>query len=510
MTINPRRLTGLSLSVLALAAGLGAPAAADSMETVKITILGVGDAYDFQGDGDRGGFARINAVARAEREANPNTLYVFDGDMLSPSLLSGFDKGQNTIDLTNIVPFDIAVPGNHEFDFGPENFIEKMNASNYPWAAVNITNADGSPIEGLNGVMWKEIAGVKIALVPVAQDTTPIVSSSGDLKFLPTVDTAIAAAQAARGDGADLVVGVVQTDMSNDRELIASHTFDVIMSGDDHSYAIAYDGVTAYVETSIDGELLSPVDLSVTIETKDDGGRKVSWEPSFRFIDTATVTPDPETQSMVDMFAAQLDESLNVEIGATPVELDSRRNMIRSQETAFGDLVADAMRDATGADIAITNGGGIRADRTYDVGTVLTRRDILTELPFGNATVMTELPGSQVLLALENGVSQVEKGAGRFPQVSGLSFAFDQGAEAGSRVSEVMVGDAPLDLDALYKVATNDYILAGGDGYTALGGGQVLINQGNGNLMANDVIDYIIANDGVPEVAVGRIHKLGE
>ena len=98
--------------------------------------------------------------------------------MISPSILSGFDHGQNTIDLTNMVPFDIAVPGNHEFDFGPANFIEKVKESKYPWAAINITNADGSPVEGLGGVMVKEMAGLKIALVPVAQDTSPEVSST--------------------------------------------------------------------------------------------------------------------------------------------------------------------------------------------------------------------------------------------------------------------------------------------------------------------------------------------
>ncbi|HHS93776.1 MAG TPA: bifunctional metallophosphatase/5'-nucleotidase [Rhodobacterales bacterium] len=509
MTNKPLRHTLHAFGALVLAAGLALPAAADT-QSVKITILGVGDAYDINPDHGRGGFARINAVARAEREANPNTLYVFDGDMLSPSLLSGLDGGQNTIDLTNLIPFDIAVPGNHEFDFGVENFIEKAKASAYPWAAINITNADGSPLEVLGGVMWKEIEGLKIALVPVAQDTSPIVSSTGDLKFLSTVDTAIAAADAARGEGADLVIGVVQTDMSNDRQLIASHSFDVIMSGDDHSYATAYDGVTAYVETSIDGKFLSPIDLNVTIETKDDGKRKVKWVPNFRFIDTAAVAPDPESQAMVDKLNAELDKSLDVVIGTTATELDSRRNMVRSGETSLGDLIADAMRAATGADITITNGGGIRGDRTYDAGTELTRRDVLTELPFGNATVMTEIPGSQVLAALENGVSQVEKGAGRFPQVSGISFAFDASAEPGSRVSEVMVGDAPLDLDKLYKVAVNDYMLRGGDGYTALGGGRVLINQGNGSLMANDVIDYIVAAGTVSPSVEGRVHKLGE
>jgi 2',3'-cyclic-nucleotide 2'-phosphodiesterase (5'-nucleotidase family) len=496
----------LSAAAAALTLGLAGSALA---EPVKITLLGIGDIYNFADDEGRGGFARLNAVAKAERAANPNTLYLFDGDMLSPSLLSGFDKGQNTIDLTNLVPFDLAVPGNHEFDFGPENFFEKMKASKYPWAAINITNADGSPIEGLGGVVMKEIAGVRIALIPVAQDTTPEVASSGDLKFLPTVETGIAAAQKAREDGADLVVGVVQTNAANDRAMMASGAFDVILSGDDHSYGTFYDGRVAYVETSIDGRFISPLDLTVEV-TEKDGERSVSWTPMFRFIDTIAVEPDPESQALVDQFEAQLDKELNVEIGTTQVPLDSRRNTVRGEESAMGNVIADAMRAATGADITITNGGGIRADRTYDAGTVLTRRDILTELPFGNVTVLTELPGSQILAALENGVSQVEKGAGRFPQVSGISFAFDPSAPAGSRVSEVMVGDAPLDLNKVYTVATNDYMLEGGDGFSALGGGRVIVDKGNGNLMANDVMAYITEQGAVTTGIEGRIRKLGQ
>ncbi len=494
-----------SASILSMAAGL--PALAGS--TVKLTILGVGDLYNFADHHGRGGVARLNAVARAERAKNPNTIYVFDGDMLSPSILSGFDHGQNMIDLTNLVPFDIAVPGNHEYDFGPANFAQKMKASKYPWAAVNITNADGSPVAGLGGTMMKTYGDLKVALVPVAQDTTPEVSSSGDTKFGPTVASGIAAARAARKAGADLVIGVVQTDHANDRKLVKSHAFDIVMSGDDHDYATSYDGITAYVETSIDGRFLSPLDLTVKIGKKH-GKRKVKWVPNFRFIDTASVTPDPETQKMVDAFQAKLDSSLNVKIGVTQGPLDSRRNVVRGEESAFGDLVADAMRKATGADIAIANGGGIRGDRTYDAGATLTRRDILTELPFGNATVMTELSGAQVLAALENGVSQVEKGAGRFPQVSGMSYVYDPSAPAGSRIVKVLIGGKPLDKSAHYKLATNDYVLKGGDGYRALAGGKVLINPGNGNLMANDVINYIASTGKVTNTVEGRIKTVGQ
>jgi 2',3'-cyclic-nucleotide 2'-phosphodiesterase (5'-nucleotidase family) len=283
----------------------------------------------------------------------------------------------------------------------------------------------------------------------------------------------------------------------------------VILSGDDHSYATAYDGFTAYVETSVDGRHIAPLDLMVDV-TEKDGKRTIKWMPVFRFIDSATVTPDPESQALADGFKQMLDDTLSAAIGSTEGPLDSRRNVVRKEESAMGNLIADAMRAAVNADIAIMNGGGIRADRTYDAGTVLTRRDMLTELPFGNLTVATELPGSQILAALENGVSQVENGAGRFPQVSGLTFTLDPTAPAGSRVSEVMVGGAPLDLNKVYRLATNDFLLDGGDGYTALSGGRVLTNIGGGNLVANDVMAFVEKNGKVTNTVEGRIKILGK
>lgn len=488
----------LAASILSLAA---APALADK---VKITLLGVGDVYNFEGGKTRGGVARLNAVARAERTANPNTLYVFNGDMLSPSLLSGFDKGENMVKLTSIVPFDIAVPGNHEYDFGPENFAAQAAKSAYPWAAINITGKDGKPPAGLGGVMMRELAGVKIALVPVAQDTSPQVATTGDLQFGPTAESAITAAKDARKAGADLVVGVVQAPHSDDQKMLASKAFDVILSGDDHDLVVQYNGITAYVDTSTDANYLVPVDLTVDVQEKD-GKRSVKWEPNFRFIDTASVTPDPETQKLVDQYKADLDKELNVVIGKTADALDSRRNVVRTQEAAIGNLIADAMKDAVGADIAITNGGGIRGDKEYAAGSDLTRRDVLTELPFGNITVLAEVTGQQVWDALENGFSKIEDGAGRFPQVSGLKVVADKSKPAGSRVVSVEVNGKPLDVKATYKLATNDYMLDGGDGYTAFKGAKVLVDARGGKLIANDVMVLVKKLATVNAKVEGRI-----
>jgi len=242
------RLAAAALLAGSASAAIAVPAFA---EDVKITVVGVGDIYAFDGGKVRGGFARLNAVAKAEKAANPNTLYVNDGDMISPSLLSGLDYGANTIELTNVVPFDLAVPGNHEFDFGPEVFMQRLGESKYPWAAINIAGPDGKPVAGLGSeTVMKEFGGVKVALVPIADDETPVLATTKDWKFTPSVATALDAAQKARDAGADIVIAVTHTGHDADYAMQASHKFDLIVSGHDHDLRMGYDGITAYVETS--------------------------------------------------------------------------------------------------------------------------------------------------------------------------------------------------------------------------------------------------------------------
>src|SRR3569623_1826626 len=426
------RLAAAALLGISAAATFGAPVLADD---VKITIVGVGDIYDFEGAGPRGGFARLNAVAKAEKAANPFTLFVFDGDMISPSLLSGLDYGSNTIQLTNVEPFDLAVPGNHEFDFGPSVFLDRVKESKYPWAAINIEGPDGKPIEGVgHDTVKKEYGAVKLALVPDPLDDTVELATTKDWKFDPTVATALDAAQKARADGADIVIGVVHAEHDQDYAMQAAHKFDLIVSGHDHDLRMGWDGITAYVETSTEANYLPIVDLNVVVTpASGDKKRTVTWSPNFRITDTATVTREPDTQAVVDTLKAKLSKELDVQIGTTTNALSSKRAIVRGEESAMGNLIADAMVAQSGADVAVSNGG----DKEYAAGTVRTRKDVFTELPFGNKTVGEEISGADLLAGLENGFSQVEQGAGRFPQVSGLVITADITQAAGARVQAV-------------------------------------------------------------------------
>lgn len=491
------------LRTLAIATALAFAAVPALAETVTITFVQTNDIDRMEEKDGRGGFARLATLVKAERAAGP-TFFVHSGDTLSPSLLAGIDKGAHIIDILNHMNVDVMVPGNHEFDFGPDNFQTRINEATFPIVSSNIADKNGNPPANTVARKIVEVGGVKVGFYGLTTEDTPLVSSPGDTTFAPSLETAAEEAKQLRQDGADFIVAVVHTPLDVDMALVRSGNADLVLSGHDEHLGMYFDGKAALTESASQGDF--SVVTSVTIDKREkDGKVTVKWWPSFRIVDTATVDPDPEIAALVKTYTDKLDEELKVEIGTTTTPLDSRRATVRGQEAAIGNLITDALRQAVGADVAITNGGGIRADQEYPAGARLTRGDILAELPFGNKTVKMALTGKDLRAALENGFSQVEKGAGRFPQVSGLTVEVDLARDPGSRVLSVMVGGAPLDDAKIYTVATNDFMANGGDGYASLRNGKQLIDPIDAVLMASQVIDYVAASGTVSPRVEGRI-----
>jgi 5'-nucleotidase / UDP-sugar diphosphatase len=473
-------------------------------ETVNLTFLLTNDIYNVEDTG-RGGFARLNAVVKAERARGGNVIYAHAGDLISPALLSGLDQGEHTIALTNMAPPDIFTPGNHEYDFGEAVFRERMSDARFPLFAANLRTRDGQRLPGFKDTEIRSIGGLKVGFIGLTADDSPVKSSPGaNLVFAPTFETALARAADLKAQGADIIVAVAHAKRDVDMKLYGSGVFDIILSGDDHDLALFYDGHTVLAESMTEANYVTAIDVKVEVSEKD-GKRSVTWWPDFRVIDTAAVTPDPETQARVDEYKKELDADLNVAIGTTSEPLDSRKAILRTQEAAIGNLIADALRAQTQADAALINGGGIRGNKQYPPGTQLSRRDILTELPFGNRTVKLAVTGDMIRAALENGVSDVANAAGRFPQVSGITFRADLTKPPGQRVDTITVGGKPLDPAATYSLATNDYMAAGGDGYAPLEAGKPLLGARDGKLMANDVMAYITAQKMVAPKVEGRI-----
>ncbi|WP_436639173.1 bifunctional metallophosphatase/5'-nucleotidase [Microbaculum sp. FT89] len=485
-----RWLSRFVLVALAFALGMTAARTDAAAEPVNVTFVLVNDLDSIEVGATRGGFARLATLVARERAANENTLVLHAGDAIFPSLLSGFDQGTHVVELLNMIAPDAMTPGNHEFDLGPDVFRELVEQATFPVLAANMREADGTRVRGVRDTRMFEFGGAKVGLIGLTSEDAYEKSNPGDLTFGKMSQALEEQAARLREAGADIIVALAHASRPEDQALIGTRAADVILSGDDHDLTVFFDGRTVLAESKAQAEYIVLVDLTIDIG-EEDGQRSVQWTPGFRVVDTARIAPDPAIAARIRGYEAELSKELDVGLGTVDVALDSRRATVRTQETAIGNLIADAMRSATRADAAITNGGGIRGDKIYQTGAELTRRDILTELPFRNKTVIIELTGAQIKEALENGYSAIDQVSGRFAHVSGMRVTADLSKPVGERVTGVEIGNAPLDPAKTYKIATNDFLLRGGDGYTVFGEGKVIRGALHGNLMASDVMVYV-------------------
>ena len=498
-------------SMLAAAAGIAAAtrAASTAGSAVRVSLLLVNDVYRIEENKDgRGGMARFAAAVKTERARalaeGRRLVCVHAGDTLSPSLLSSFDQGAHMIDLFNDVGLDVFVPGNHEFDFGKDIYFERMGEAHFPILAANLKGSDGAPPPHHQEQLLIEADGLKLALIGAAYEDTVSASRPGDLVFAPTIPAMLAGAKSARAAGADLVIAIVHAGKATGAALMNTHAVDLILCGHNHDLHIDFDGRTAFVESEQDANYVTIVDIDVA-RTRDEASRSLPWWPDFRVVDTAKIDPDPSMLAKVRDYQAGLAKRFDVEIATLAAPLDSRTEAVRSGESAIGDLIADALRTAAMAEVAIINGGAIRGDKFYPAATKLLKRDILDELPFANKTMLTIVPGKAILTALENGFSQMGRLSGRFPQVAGLSIVADPAAAPGARVKTVTVNGEALDIARDYKLATNDFMARGGDGYGMLAGKTHVSADSGTRLVALDVIDYVEALKIIDAKVEGRI-----
>ena len=420
-----------------------------------------------------GGTARlVTAIQEAKARTN-NAILVDGGDQFQGTLFYSYYKGQMAAEMMNKLGYDGMTVGNHEFDDGPEVLASFMSAVNFP---ILMSNAAVSAEPLLADKLAKstviERGGEQIGLIGLTPEDTDELASPGDnVKFSDPVTAVQGEVDRLTAMGVNKIIVLSHSSYAIDQKVAAETTgVDVIVGG--HSNTLLSNtneraegpyptmvGNTAIVQAYAYGKYLG--ELNVTF---DDAGNITQATGDPILIDAA-VAEDAETVARISEMAAPLEEIRNKIVADTAEPIGGDRAVCRAQECSMGNLIADAMLARVadqGVSVAIQNGGGIRA--SIDVGQV-TMGDVLTVLPFQNTLSTFEVTGAVLVEALENGVSQVEEGAGRFPQVAGMTFAFDAAAPAGSRVSDVMIGGAPVDMEKAYGVVSNNYVRNGGDGY---------------------------------------------
>ena len=497
-----KKLLALTLVLMLLLAGCGSAAPAETPAPTPaeesaylgldndIVILYTNDVHC--GVDDNLGYTGLATVKNALEAQGKHVVLVDNGDAVQGDTIGTLSNGEYIIDIMNEVGYDVATPGNHEFDYGMDQFFALTEQANFPYVSANFVDNDGNTV--LDPYVIKDVAGVKIAFVGISTPKTITTSTpkyfqddngnyiysfqqdeTGE-KLYAAVQSAV---DAARAEGAQFVIALAHLGIEEDcspwtsSEVIVNTTgIDAVLDGHSHSM------IQGEKVKNKDGAevLLSSTETKLAyigcLTIKDDGSM------------STTLISDNGMKEFIGGIQEEFEELVNTVVASTDVDLiikdpASGERIVRVSETNLGDLCADAYRAMSGADVAIVNGGGVRAD--IPAGDI-TYGQIIAVHPFGNEMCVVECTGQEILDALELGCSKLPAESGGFLQVSGMTYTVDLNVESTvkldengmfvevegeRRVKDVTIGGEPLDPEKTYTLASHNYKLKDcGDGYS--------------------------------------------
>lgn len=506
--------------------------------TVEIQFLAVSDWHAqldplaVAGVGNVGGAAALSSYWQADRSANPRTLTLTAGDAFGASPpLSGLFNEEPAVRAMNLMGFDVDTFGNHNFDRGVAHLQQMIDLAEFPYLSANLKNVDDN-LSDVAPFKIFDVGGVKVGVVGITNPEAPTLVFPGNFGTIEVTDPVPAANRAramAQAEGAKVTVAIVHmgvTGMDPSTGMPAGPLvdfannvggFDVIFGDHTDFQFVGVINNALVIENRSRGLTYSRVKLHVDPRNGRVDSR--SWE--FVTPLSNAVTPDPAIVALLAPFRAALSAAFDRVIGVATGLFPRGGNIERLGEVAIGNLVTDAMRLRYGTQLAITNGGGLRAplpssylpaDHTLRRTTAgyapgppfdLVVGDVFSVLPFGNVIITRTVTGAQLYAALEHSVAVIPAASGRFAQISGFRFTYDSSRPAGSRLVSVELDDGtPIAPDGtLYTLALNDFLNAGGDGYTMFADGQGISRE----VLADVVVQYIEGLGTISPAVEGRI-----
>lgn len=461
-----------------------------------ISIVHVNDTHGRIEENEKNGelgFAKLKTYFD-NRNSNNNALLLNAGDVVHGTTFATISRGESVIDVMNQMGFDAMAAGNHDFNYGYQRLVELNNRANFPILAANVINQDGSHIIDSDKII--EIDGVKIGIFGLATEETKTKSSPANtegLTFVNTIETAQNEVTNLRNQGAQIIICL--SHLGEDKEsketstMIAENVegIDLIIDGHSHTELQngRYVGNTLIAQAKAHGYFIGDVTLLLDKDNKI-VSKSASLKPYARM---KHLYANKKTLAQIEAVSNENKKVLDQNVGQTSVDLEGAREMVRTRETNLGNYITDAMIKATGADVAITNGGGIRD--SISAGNI-TKGDVLTVFPFTNFAVTLEVPGSVIKEALEHGLTDAPNSAGKFPQIGGMMVKYDSTRPAGDRVTEITIAGEAIDPNKNYNLVTNDFMSIGGDGYEMFKAYQ---RTGEYELIS-EIFENAIRNDG--------------
>lgn len=474
-----------------------APLRAEAPAPVKIWIVHTNDLHGNldPDDKNRGGMARIAGFLETLRAQHPGAvLFVDAGDIAQGTPVSNLFHGEPMFLALNDMKPAAGTLGNHEFDWGPEKMAEMARKADYPLLVANLVReSDGQrPFDAFRLV---EVAGVKVGFLGLITPETPLYTKPGDTSGYRFLDPAATAKQyipEMKAQGAEFIVAVTHLGVEADKELAAAvPEIDAIVGGHSHSKLPNGEkvGDTPIVQSDKYGRHVGVLEL--TLDPVSD--KVLAYDARLIEVnDKAGLVEDAEVKAIAAKYQEQVKPIMAQVVGKAAVEM-AKKYAAGQLDSPLGNVITDALRAKTGADVAVYNWGGIRED-LIPSGEI-TKGTVFRVLPFDDQVVQLTLTGQDLMdLAVQGGLNKYGP-----MQIAGAEVVLDEKTQA---VVSLKVGGKPVDVKATYTVATTEFLAGGGDGYKALTNGKVTKRYA----FARDVfIDYVDDVQVVPAPGTGRI-----
>jgi 2',3'-cyclic-nucleotide 2'-phosphodiesterase (5'-nucleotidase family) len=476
-------------------------------EPISITILHVNDLHGAlhpkQDDGgERGGAANLVGLVERKRAAAPGPVLLLDaGDALQGTYVSNSNYGQAVVEIMNAARVDALTLGNHEFDWGPDVLQARAREASFPFLAANLETASGQMPEGVLPYTVVDTGMAKVGILGLTYhnlSTIVLASAIEGLRSLPPAET-VRKYLPELEQACDLIVVLSHLGLEGDAVLAREVPALPIIVGA-HSHKVLHSGQrignTWIVQAGAYGQYLGQLTVHVDRKTT----RVAYADAEARVIQvTDAGAPSAQVEAIVDKWSEEAQETGSRVIGETAVPLRAARGT----ETALGNLITDAMREADlgdgkTLDIALHNDGGIRAD--LDAGPI-TYAEMYAVLPFDNTLAGVDLTGARVKEMLESGINN----HGSEIQVSGVHFRYSLNKARGRRVMEATVNGEPLDPERTYRVVTINYLHSHPQYEDSLGRGTAIVF---GPLCLDAVIAYLQEHSPVDPRLEGRVRKM--
>ncbi len=432
---------------------------------------------------ENGSYSNLSTLLQHYRKDN-DVLFLFGGNSLGPSVISNMDRGAHIVDILSLLEPDAYGVSDSEFTYSVEDFSLCAEDAIFPFVASNAFYQSGDPIDGTIQNLIVEKAGIRIGIISILDKKT-IERYLLENIVIDDLDSSVKKnAEILKEDGADIVILLKTNYVTISDDILNKHIVDLVFSKNPHP---RHDIVNKQKNDIV---LEGYDEVAVVSVDKTNEG----FTFSIKGDSLLNYDSDKKIDAVVSSYEESINSFLSEQLGVTAVELCTKRSVVRNQENAFGNFVADAMRDYAEADIAIVNGGVIRGGKTYKKGSPITRKDIFAELPFRNRAVLLEIKGDKILETLENGLSRFEEKDGRFLHVSGIRVIYDTSLAPYKRVKKVLVGDKELQKDKVYRLTASDFLYKGGDNFDMLKDSKQIKTYGLSHRFIYDIVTNHISH----------------